>query len=103
MNAKSEFIKHIEDRGIKCATITYGMGYSWEAPTKSIALKCNYTPEEFEIFLKELDFNYNSGYGGQELFGVIWYIDGTWSERGEYDGSEWWNHNSCPNIPNELI
>lgn len=37
-----------------------------------------------------LDFDYDSGYGGQELFGHIWYADGTWSNRGEYDGSEWW-------------
>jgi hypothetical protein len=28
--------------------------------------------------------------------------DGTWSERGEYDGSEWWNYQKCPDIPSEL-
>ena len=43
-----------------------------------------------------------SGYGGQELFGTIWYEDGTWSDRGEYDGSEWWNYNKCPDIPDDV-
>jgi hypothetical protein len=49
-----------------------------------------------------LDFNYDNGYGGQELYGTIWYVDGTWSERGEYDGSEWWDYREVPEVPSYL-
>lgn len=50
--------------------------------------------------LPQLDFDYDNGYGRQELEGTIWYADGTWSDRGEYDGSEWWAHRKCPSLPN---
>lgn len=42
---------------------------------------------------------YDSGYGGQELFGTLWFSDGSWADRGEYDGAEWWEHRSFPAIP----
>lgn len=52
--------------------------------------------------LEELDsIEYDSSYGGQELFGTVWLTDGTWLSRGEYDGSEWWEHNVRPPIPDE--
>ena len=54
-------------------------------------------------FLDQIDFEYDNGFGCQELFGTIWYEDGTWSSRGEYDGSEWWEYNSCPKIPKEFL
>jgi hypothetical protein len=40
---------------------------------------------------------------GQELYGTVWLEDGTWLSRGEYDGSEWWEHNVLPPIPIECI
>lgn len=52
-------------------------------------------------FLQSLDFNYDDGYGLQKIEGNIWYQDGTWSDRGEYDGSEWWQYQSVPEIPEE--
>lgn len=105
MNAKLEFLEEIGDKTLKCAAISHGGGYSFSGVDKSkkINLRCGYSFEEFKTFLKELNFNYDSGYGGQELYGTIWYIDGTWSSRGEYDGSEWWEYNSCPEIPNYLL
>ena len=38
--------------------------------------------------------DYDSGYGIQLVIPTLLIIlpDGTWLERGEYDGSEWWNH-----------
>ena len=39
---------------------------------------------------------YDSGYGGQELFGCVVFNDNTWLTRGEYDGSEWWEYQTCP-------
>lgn len=50
--------------------------------------------------LDELDFEYYNGYGGQELFGVVYCRDDknepVWLTRGEYDGSEWWEINRIP-------
>lgn len=52
--------------------------------------------KEFLATLPLLDFDYNAGYGGQELFGTIVFTDNTWMTRGEYDGSEWWDYHTCP-------
>lgn len=93
MNAKNEFLKHTANRSVKCAIIHTQI---------SARLKIGFTPEEYDLFLKTLDVEYNEGYGGQELYGTIWYVDGTWSERGEYDGKEWWNYKYTPLIPEEL-
>lgn len=60
----------------------------------------HHTPTEwasFVAFMKSID--YDNGYGGQMLFGTIWLADGTRIERGEYDGSEWWEHVVKPSIP----
>ncbi|MGD8306170.1 MAG: hypothetical protein PVF17_05920 [Ignavibacteria bacterium] len=52
--------------------------------------------------LDKLNFDYDNGYGGQEIFGWITFKDNTWLERGEYDGSEWWNFKRKPG-PEDLI
>lgn len=98
-NAKQEFIEHIEDRQVKCAIIVARINYG---PINTYTLRCNHTPAEYDAFLQSLDFDYDAGYGGQELHGIIWYMDGTWSERGHYDGSEWWEHREAPEVPKEL-
>lgn len=100
MNAREEFIKHIGTRKVLCAKIQNGDGY--EDDIYFFNLTTGWTDEEWNGFLTDIDFEYDSGYGGQNLFGTIWYQDGTWSERGEYDGSEWWDHCECPHIPAEL-
>ena len=93
INAKEEFLRVTLDKSkIKCVDIT--CGDCWfdseleEDPNVKIKLKVNYSEEDYNKFLKELDFEYDDGYGGQELFGIIWLEDNTWFERGEYDGSE---------------
>jgi hypothetical protein len=86
---------------IKCASIVYSD--SFKSDSAYCTLKIDYTTEELEIFMKSMDFEYYSGYGGQELFGTVWLNDGTWLSRGEYDGSEWWIHNKLPDIPQELL
>lgn len=101
-NAKQEFLDHVQTRQVLCALIRLGPEYFPEE-CKHVHLPHGYSQNSFEQFLHELDFEYDDGYGGQELFGTIWYADGTWSERGEYDGSEWWEHKLCPRIPDELI
>ena len=89
-NAKKEIIEHIEDRQVKFVKLVVGRDYS---------SKPQYRIEgDLDSVLPKLNFEYDSGYGGQELFGYIWYEDGTWSERGEYNGSEWWEHKTAPDI-----
>lgn len=94
LNAKQELLEHIEQRTIKCAIVS--LGYE---NRKMFHLRVGDDPN---VFFDQLDFGYDASYGSQELFGLIWYEDGTWSERGEYDGSEWWEYRSVPNIPEYL-
>lgn len=98
-NAKNKFLEHTANLDILCASVAVGSYYDTKTP---IRLFAGHTIEQLEDFLKVLDFEYDSGYGGQELFGTIWYKDGTWSSRGEYDGSEWWDYNMVPEIPEDL-
>ena len=100
-NCYNEFIEHTSKKGVViCAEITHGDEYANNQKTHSLRL--GHGHDEYEDFLKSLDFDYDAGYGVQELFGTIWYEDGTWSSRGEYDGSEWWEYNKCPEIPQRL-
>jgi len=103
MSAKKELkntLKNVAE--ILCAKIEFDKDWN-DKVQKTIKLSCNYSKEQLEQFYKELDFDYDSGYGGQMLFGIVWLKDGTWLSRGEYDGSEWWEHNKLPSIPKELL
>jgi len=99
-NAKDELLMSLKNRSlVKCA-------YIWtedlEANRLSThTLKLGHSEEELSRFLTSLDFTYDHGYGFQSLFGYVWFEDGTWLSRGEYDGSEWWQYNACPDIPEE--
>ena len=86
-NAKKEILNEIGNKDVELIRIVFGCSYG-DHPQKNI--------EGGIEVIECLDFEYDSGYGGQELFGYIWYKDGTWSERGEYDGSEWWEHKERP-------
>ena len=45
-------------------------------------------------------FNYEEGYGHQYVPDDIKIVgDGWWLERGEYDGSEWWEFKTPPQHP----
>lgn len=102
-NAKQEVERLLRGKaGVRCAIITRGY-YDDQEDYLKAELKVNHTEEEFQSFLNSLNFDYYSGFGGQELFGTIWLTDDTWCTRGEYDGSEWWVHNQLPEIPSELL
>jgi len=103
INALMEFIDVVDfaNSAVKCATVHY-ISNSSRKGEKTCNLKVGYTQEEFEEFKSSLDFMYDSGFGGQEIFGTIWFEDGTWCTRGKYDGSEWWEHHCLPDIPDEL-
>jgi len=101
MNAKTEFIELVEGKEVKCAAINYQE--CWDKRNPDSLLPIGYDQEQYNQFIESLDYDYDNGYGGQSLFGTVWLKDGTWATRGEYDGSEWWDHHDCPEIPKELI
>lgn len=60
--------------------------------------------EEWDVadFMNVADrIYYDSGFGAQEIEPslVICMRDGSWFERAEYDGSEWWDHKMRPMRP----
>jgi hypothetical protein len=90
-NAKDALLRHIANRPVKYVDIEFDLH---PEPGK-LHINGPLTDE----LLKQLDFEYDNGYGMQYLFGYIWYADGTWSERHEYGGAEGWEHKSCPPLP----
>lgn len=104
INAKLELLSFLENcdinlEDIVCAKIHSEINYSEH---KHYFLKKNHTKEELNFWLDSLDFKYDSGYGSQKLFGTIWLKDSQWLTR-EYDGSEWWEYNRFPEIPEKLL
>lgn len=97
MNAKQELLEILKGREPLAAVIH--SGDEWDDDRTAIELKVG---GDFEAFLNKLDFEYDNGYGGQELFGTVWVDDKVWLARGEYDGSEWWQELNYPEIPEAL-
>ena len=102
-NAKMEFLAHFLNTTskVKAAVISNYEDFDYHK-AKTAILKVDHSVEDFKNFLDKIDFEYDNGFGCQELFGTIWYEDGTWSSRGEYDGSEWWEYNFVPEMPDQL-
>jgi hypothetical protein len=103
MNAKNELQDILKNKApVKCASINHGK--EWDVSQHAtVILPVKHTKKQEVNFFKQLDFEYDNGYGGQELFGYVWLKDGTWLERGEYDGSKWWEYKRTPDIPKELL
>lgn len=101
MNARTELIHSLMNirRKIKCAIVS---STDWDG-TKTSLLKIGYSDKDYQDFLDSLDYNYDAGYGYKELDGTVWFEDGTWMSRAEYDGSEWWEFQIVPPIPEQLI
>ena len=100
MNAKQEFLEQVNNRGLICAELQLGE-YELDN-SSSFLLKLNHTKAELQTFLESINFNYDDGYGGQNLFGFIWHTGASWSERFEYDGAENWDFKEIPTIPQYL-
>ena len=98
MNAKEELIKHVADKEVAFVSIVFVKYNTNNITNDLIVIK-----GEIEEVLSLLDFEYNNDYGWQELFGYIWYTDGTWSKRGEYDNSEWWEYKESPDQDIDII
>ena len=58
----------------------------------------------WEHFEKIADFTYDSGFGGHKIIGSLVVVgEDWWMKRGEYDGSEWWEFQTMPEMPEMLI
>jgi hypothetical protein len=89
MTAAEELLKHVGDRAVKYVQVFHEI--DWDT-TETIE-------GTLEQVLPHLNFDYDGGYSHQYIFGTIWHNDGSWSERDEYDGNEWWVHRACPPLP----
>lgn len=105
-NAREEFLgefaKEIEAGKILCAKIIFHKHKARKAEERTIILRKNFSKEHLKKFLSELNFEYDRGFGSQELFGTVWGVNNWWAVREEYDGSEWWAKLSYPVFPPEL-
>lgn len=102
MTAREELVRAVGKDKILCAKIFVDPFQSDPEDIKHMLLKVGHTPEELEEFLTKLEFEYDSGYGLQVLHGTVWLEGGSWLERGEYDGSEWWEYKKYPEIDEDL-
>lgn len=97
INAKGEFLDITKNYKVIGVDI-----YFIEDSDTQVKLKPLHTNDEYNELLKFLDRKYDNGYGGQVLYGIIYCEDGVWMDRGEYDGSEWWNINKYPDLNNSF-
>lgn len=60
---------------------------------------------DWETYQNIADFEYDNGYGGNEipLDLIILFRDGSFMERNEYDGSEWWSVRRPIAIPQDTL
>ena len=63
-----------------------------------------YTAEiSIRTFLEYADQEYDNGYGTPEVnMSLVVVGDDWWLERGEYDGSEWWEFKTKPKRPKSI-
>ena len=92
INAKQELLDIITSRNLTILKIEITYTHiNWDNNT---TITKNITT------LDDLNFDYDAGYGSQELFGVVYCKNSNnrpvWLTREEYDGSEWWDINTIP-------
>ena len=82
---------------IQCAEVKE---YGYYSDPKYFRLPIGYSQLDYEFFVKSLDFEYDRHY--PEIDGFIWFNDGSWAERLEYDGAYRWIYKKLPTIPDYL-
>ncbi len=121
IDIRKEIIDELKSKGlnltdIKCLTINIDRSYSYNTNLYKddgsdvvgnskfkYTIPINSTQEEIDEVYNTMSLTpYDNSYGTQELFGTVWMNNGDWLERHEYDGSEWWEYKTCPDIPEYL-
>tara|TARA_R110002020_G_scaffold459339_1_gene677305 strand:- start:103 stop:408 length:306 start_codon:yes stop_codon:yes gene_type:complete len=97
INAQKELIEHIEGKEVEYVKISFGgLIDRYKGNSKIIEGR-------LEKVLESLNFNYDRDcFASPELFGFIWYKDGTWSEREEHSSAESWVYKSRPDFGVDL-
>lgn len=97
-NALIEFKETLDESNLLCVHI---IAYADEETEKEVGLRVGYTETDLEMFYKQLDLVYESGYWGDQIRGTIWLKDDAWYERDQdqVDGSWSWMRRTCPTIP----
>lgn len=102
MNALVELKKVLKENDlsfndINCANISICTYDNFVNHNGIMSLLFDSEKDSIEILISFLDkIEYDDGFGGQELFGRILTNKNSWLERGEYDGSEWWDYRTIP-------
>lgn len=100
VNIKDELLEHTNGiENVKAVQLKLEQRTVHLRSVQLFHLPEGYSVYQLQSFLNDIDREYDAGYGHQELFGFIWWKDGTWSSRYEYDGREWWVHHEVPNYP----
>lgn len=99
-NIKQELLEHVEGMySVKAVQLKIERYTEYLKIVRVIHLPEGYDEEQLQSFLRNIDTTYDNGYGNQMLYGFIWWKDGTWSSRYEYDGAEEWVHHEIPHYP----
>ena len=57
-----------------------------------------------EMFFIKADREYDDGYGGAEVDECLTIVGNDWwLERAEYDGAEWWEFKTIPQMPDTKL
>ena len=100
INIKQELLEHVGNiNDVKAVQLKLEKRTTHLKSVQLFHLPEGYHVGQLQSFLRDIDTTYENGYGWQELFGFIWWKDGTWSSRYEYDGKEKWVHNKVPSYP----
>lgn len=91
MNLLQETEEIITANGKELSEVLFVMSKSLGRPAISFS---------WDEFAALADFEYDDGYGGNEIESTLKVVgDNWWLERGEYDGSEWWEFKTMPECP----
>ena len=91
MTAKEELLRHIKDNKVEYVEI-YRTNYD-ETRSSNVGSIIQGTLDEV---LPLLDFEYEEVH---EVCGTIWYVDGSWSERDDYNDMPYWLRHVRPTMP----
>jgi len=98
MLVKQEIEEFLKVRGLKLYAAQLSLKNEVGTTSRTFLMLVGDSQEDFLAKIPAY-LEYDSSYGMQMLYGTIWFTDGTWAEREEYDGSEWWVHRARPEAP----
>ena len=90
-NLKEETLEELEAHGYSIGDVAWVGSDDYEIPV--------------DRFWELADVEYDSGFGCQEVATDLMVVldDGSWLERHEYDGSEWWEYKRTPERPRMVV